>query len=358
MTTLISRWALTGGLVLGLAGLASTGFGQTPAVEMRVVTDDLGNEVTIPVSPQRIVVINYQIASPLLEMGANIVGAGGGTNPTVNGGQPYVRGAYHSNDFRFENSNVVWVGADRNFDAEAIAAQHPDLIMVNTIADVAARRDQLIAIAPTVFVDVTGASGTALVRYRRIADFAGRCGEVTCLERYDQLNAAFEDRLAKARMVIADTIGDPSQVIVGFLNNVSGNFQTRRNEGVMTVVIDALGFSYPAIVADAPLRNENTPGAAVDFNLAAEVLPEVMQTDFIISIVRANSPGQTVRETRARFDELAPGWREFVHAPRNNQHVFIDGEQMESATFAAARYVLDFLMSNIVMRPFVPLAAN
>lgn len=335
--------------------LAGPSFAQDAAT--RVVTDDLGYEVTIPADPQRIVVLNYQIASPLIELGANVIGSGGMTNPRVNGGEPYIRGAYHALDFRFENSEIVYLGADRDFDVEAVAAAQPDLIFINTIADVVARRDQLTAIAPTVFIDITGAAGTALERYGRIADFAGQCGAVSCTERYNELSAAFEDRLDKARGIIADTLGDPSNIIVAFLNNVSGNFQTRRHEGVLTEVIDALGFSYPAIVAEAPMVDGNTPGAAVDFNLAPETLPDVMQSDFIVTITRANSSGQTVRETRARFEELFPGWKEFIHAPHNNQQLFIDGEQMEAATFASARYVLDFLMGNIVQRDFVPLNA-
>lgn len=314
----------------------------------RTVTDDTGREVVIPVDPQRIVSLRgEQITAPLIELGASLVGAGGSVSPSVNGGQPYVRGAFDILDFRFETSNVAFVGTDGAFDVEAIAGLRPDLIIAPAVADVTDRLPQLEAIAPTVLLifatndpRLTDAN-TSLDRYRRVADWSGR------LDRFLELETVFAERLARYRAIVQATIGDPANVVVSHIDNHGvGTYQVLRHYDMLTEMIDALGFSYPAIVAEA---------AGPNVAMSAELLPQ-LQTDFLISTYRSSNENDYPAAIRARFDETLPGWQEFVHAAKYGQHIFIDREQMRTATFASARYVLDFLMANIVLRPFVPFA--
>ncbi|MCW5715766.1 MAG: ABC transporter substrate-binding protein [Bauldia sp.] len=336
------------GLLLALGSIVAVmsvqpAFGQA----MRTVTDDTGREVAIPVDPQRIVSLRgEQITAPLLELGANLVGAGGVVSPAINGGQPYVRGAFDILDFRFEASTIAFVGGDNDFDIEAIAALRPDLIIAPAVAAATDRLPQLEAIAPTVLLifatndpRLTGGN-TSLERYRRVADWAGR------LEQFNALEAAFADRLARYRTIVEATLGDPARVVVSHIDNHGvGTYQVLRHYDMLTEMIDALGFAYPAIVAEA-----TGPSVA----MSAELLPQ-LQTDFLISTFRSASENDYPDAIRARFDETLPGWQEFVHAAKYGQHIFIDREQMRTATFASARYVLDFLMANIVLRPFTAL---
>lgn len=337
------------GVFVALAMLFATlSIQPAAAQEMRSVIDDTGREVSIPVHPQRIISMRgEQITAPLLELGAPVVGSQGNVSASINGGRPYVRGAYDILDFRFEDSDIAYVGGDTDFDIELIASLRPDLIIATP--GQMDRLSQLEAVAPTVLLifatndpRVTGPN-SSLDRYRRIADWAG------LMERFESLEAAFEERLARYQAIVEATVGDPAQVVVSHIDSHSaGTYQVLRHYDMLTEMIDALGFSYPPIVATATGPN---------VNMSAELLPQ-MQTDFLISTYRGTSSADYPAAIRARFDETVPGWEEFVHAAKYGQHIFIDREQMRTATFASARYVLDFLMTNIVLRPFVPLGAD
>lgn len=320
-------------------------------VAMRTVIDDAGFEVSIPVQPQRIISLRGElIAAPLLELGAPLVGAGGISNEAVNGGAPYIRGAFDILDFRFENSpTVAYLGTDSEFDIEAIVAAQPDLIIAPAIARALDRRDQLMAVAPTVFVNQDSAGGpdnSPFTHYQRIADFAGM------LDRYNELRTAFDERLERYRVILADQIPDPSEVTVAIVGFDNGTIlQTSRYSDMLSTMIDALGFSYPPIVQ--PLTGTDRESLTI----SAEQLTE-LQSDFLISTVRWGFQAGSQRDKTAAMDAILPGWQQFLHATRNNQWIFLDQEQSRAVTFASARYTLDFLMTNIVLRPFVPLAAN
>lgn len=316
------------------------------AQAMRTVTDDTGREVVIPVDPQRIVSLRgEQITAPLLELGANLVASDGNVNANVNGGRPYVRGAFDILDFRFETSAITWVGDPNNFDIEAIAAAQPDLIIAPAVPATTDRLAQLEAIAPAVLLvfasndpRLTG-DNSSLDRYQRIADWAGR------LDRFNELRALFTERIERTRAVIAETIGDPAAIVVAHLDKYGGpNFQSQRHYDMLTEVIDLIGFSYPQIVAEV---------AGPSLSLSAELLPQ-LQSDFLVSTY-STLPNDSIAGMRQRLEDAAPGWQQFLHATQNNQWFFIDRELMRPTTFASARYVLDVLMANIVTRAFVPL---
>lgn len=337
------------GLLFALAVFGAAVGHPAIAQEMRTIIDDTGREVVIPVDPQRIVSLRgEQITAPLLELGANLVASDGNVNPNVNGGRPYVRGAYDILDFRFENSDIAWVGDPNNFDIEAIAAARPDLIIAPAVQSTTDRLAQLEAIAPTVLLisaandpRLTGGN-TSLDRYGRIADWAGR------LDRFHELESLFNERLERTRAVITEAIGDPSGIVVVHMDKYGGpNFLVSRHFDMLTEVIDLIGFSYPPIVTAA-----TTPS----LSLSPEALPQ-LQSDFLISTY-STLPNDSIAGMRQRLEDAAPGWQAFLHATMNNQWFFIDRELMRPTTFASARYVLDVLVANIVTRGFVPLAAN
>lgn len=326
--------------VLFLLGLTlALAWGPAQAQEMRTVVDDLGNEVTIPVQPQRIVALRGdQLTSPLLELGAAVVASTGIVSPLINGGQPYVRGAYDILDFRFEAGEVAFVGGEFELDLEAIAAARPDVIFA--AQNQADYLDRLRAIAPTVVINfISSDTNTSLMRYRRIADFAGR------LPEFERMDAMFAERLARYRAVLADQIGDPADVIVGVIGfNDLTTLTLFRGLYFITEMLRELGFSEPALLAGV------TTSSTV---LSFEALPQ-LETDFLITIGQWGIEGGTYRAVAERFEAALPGWDQFMHATRTNQWLFIDLEQARPTTFASARYVLDFLMANIALRPFEP----
>lgn len=331
--------AYTCALLLVSALSAGAAFAQT-----RIVTDDAGNQVTIPATPRRIVALRDEdITAPLMEVGANVVATVGVVSPQVNGGRPFVRGAYQALDFRFEHSPIAFVGVGNNFDIEAVAAAKPDLIFAPTSA--ASRRDQLMAIAPTVLINVGYAPGnTPLARYRRLADFSGHT------ERYQQLEAAFRERLADYKAIAVSQLGDAAKVTLSLISFDNGTVLTGwRHFWMLTAMIDELGFSYPAATARL---------SADRLTLSAEHLPQ-LQGDFLVSIMRWGFAPGTPAEMRAQMDKSLPAeWSDFLHAPKNRQWLFIDLDMSRTGTFATARWVLDWLMANVVMRDYAPLPAQ
>lgn len=318
------------------------------AAQTREFTDDAGNKVTIPVRPQRIAATNSEHVAPgLLELGANLVAITGRVHPQVNGGKPFMPAMWDTLDFRMENSGVVYIGLQGTFDIEALAAAKPDLIIARI--QEAPRRDDLQKIAPTVLLnDFGGPDGSSLERYRLLADLSGR------LDRFNQLNALWQDRLARNKAVLLERIGDPARLVVAHITVTATGFRIVNNTGMLNELFYDLGFSYPPLaVGGTSLPPSGRPG---NVDISAEALPQ-LQTDFLFtrSYINMAPSGSTtvIRDIKDNFERAAPGWTQFVHAAKNGQHVFIELGQMESNTFASRKYTLDYLMTNIAYRPFV-----
>lgn len=342
-----------------LAGLAAIAITATltgpstaqPAPATRVVVDDAGREVTIPVDPQRIVTLDAESIFPtLIELGVNVVGTIGRVNPAVYGGLRYIPSVYDLFEFRWENTDMAFVGGQGDFDIEAVAAARPDLILGRT-SDLP-RIGQLEAIAPTVLLSQTRVEGVAIEKYRQLADVVGE------LERFEMLYGLWQNRLERYRTVLTTAVGDPSRIIVAHIGaSASGGITLRRSVGMLGDVFYDLGFSYPPIMAESPALLPD--GAIGQVTVSPERLPEV-QTDFLFTRgYFFMHPNPTfVADTRALFEQAAPGWTPFVHAAANGQHVFIDLGQMEPNTFAAREYTLNVIMDAVLLRPFVPVPAD
>lgn len=309
--------------------------------QTRAIIDDADRTVEIPIDPQRIVGLRGEsITTPLIELGANLVGADGNVNAGVYDGLPYVRGAVDVLDFRFEGSGVTWVGNPNDFDIEAIAALMPDLILITQ--NQTEQLDNLSKIAPTVVVDTSGTRRTLLDRYRFVADVSNR------LDVFETRLALWEERIARFRLQLEAAIGDPSQVSVVVADAADGKITVFRHYDAITEVLYALGLGQPDLVG--------TIEGAHFIELSAERVQEI-DADFMISNYDARET-QTIIARRAEFDAMLPGWQNFLHAPAHGQHIFIHRDEMRGTSFRSLRYALDVVMTNIGGRTFVPLAPH
>jgi len=329
---------------LGLATLALAALFSTIApawAATRTITDDIDRTVEIPADPQRIVGLRGEsITTPLLELGANLVGADGNVNEGVYGGKPYVRGAVDVLDFRFEGSGITWVGNPNELDIEAIAALTPDLILITQ--NQTDSLEHLSKIAPTVVVDTSGTRRTLLQRYRFVAELANR------LQLFEARLALWDERVARFREQLQAAIGDPAKVRVVVADAAEGKMTVFRHYDAITEVLYALGFGRPPLV-------DSIEGAHF-IELSAERVEEI-DADFMISNYDARAT-QTIVARRAEFEAMLPGWQQFLHAPRHNQHIFIHRDEMRGTSFRSLRYALDVVMTNIGGRTFVPLGAD
>lgn len=308
------------------------------AQDTRIFVDDAGHEVTIPVHPQRIVSMRgEQFSAPLIELGANLVASSGRTDTARDGGAPYVRGAYDALDFRFENSPVKWIGDPNAHDIEAVAATNPDLILLPDFA--AESYDKLSLIAPTVVINIW--ERTFIDRYRVIAELAGM------LPEFEIKYGMYQERLARAKATLADAIGDPAEISIVIAQANKNNIRVFRDYDALSQVIHDLGFSMPAVAAQA-----DGPRADLSFELIQEI-----DADFMVDTYWA-ATGSGVAKQMAKWDVAVPAWREVLHAPRNNQFFMVNREEMRAVSFQALRTVLEVIVSQVATRDFVPLRAG
>jgi iron complex transport system substrate-binding protein len=293
----------------------------------------------IPENPQRIVSVRGEaMTAPLLELGANIVGSSGRIDKTVNGGKPYVRGAYHALGFRFETSDVAWVGNPNKYDFEAIAKAQPDLIlMLNTGAE---NYEKLSLIAPTVAFDNWGKD--FITRYRDVADVAGE------LEEFERRKAVWDVWLDEAKQVVNAKFDDPSKITIGVIEpRKNGTIRGFQSYDSLTHVINELGFSMPAAIAE-----HSKPR----LDISAELVDQ-FQADFMISTYWP-ATGTTVSVTYDRWEKALPIWRDVLHAAKHNQYFMVQREHQRPVTFQALRSSLELVVSQVATRDFVPLGVN
>lgn len=320
-------------LILALAALLL----GTPAKaeETRLFIDGQGHEVQIPVKAKRIVSLRgEQFTTPLIELGAPVVGSTGLLKEGINDGKPFMRGAYDLFGATFENSGITFVGTPKQPDIEAIAALKPDLILVPDFASESYQ--QLSVVAPTVVINIW--SNDARKRYQRVADAAG------LLPEFEKLQATFDFRLDNARTLTKKLLGDPAKVSVAIAEVRGKRFRAYKNYGAMSYLLQSLGFSRPDII-------EQIDGDRLDLS------PEQVQAidaDFLVSSYAENF-GQPSSELRSNWDNLIPGWNMVLHAPRNNQHILIAREPMRALSFRSMEEVLAVYMANIVTRQFKPI---
>ncbi len=305
------------------------------AQDMRPFTDGAGHVVDIPVQAERIVSLRgEQFTAPLVELGANIVGSTGNLIEGVNDGEPVIRGAYDLFHTTFSGNGITHVGTSTQPDFETIAALKPDLILLPDFR--AEQYEQLAAIAPTVIINIW--SNSARERYRRIADAVGR------LDRFEQLQSIYDFRLNEARALVERMIGDPSEVSIAIAEVRGDRFRVYKAYGAMSNILDELGFSKPDII-------ESIDGERLD--LSPEQV-QLIDADFIVSSYAEHFRAPP-EEIRGYWDAYVPGWDKVLHAPRNNQHIFIAREPMRALSFQSMSEVLSVYVASIVTRDFVPL---
>ncbi|MCF2872036.1 ABC transporter substrate-binding protein [Octadecabacter sp. G9-8] len=306
------------------------------AQDTRTVTDDLGNVVEIPVTPQRIVVSRSDcLATPLIELGAPLIGAGSMQDDRFNNGKPFIRGATALYGTQFD-ADLVDIGFINQPDPEIIAALEPDLILIAAWA--ADNYDQLSAIAPTY---AAACFDPPLKEWlATLADLVGMTAE------HDRLMASYTFKLANTRAVFADRIGDPADVSVVFADPFDEGIYVADDYGTFTVVADDLGLSR-ITATDLGMLTDNG-------NLSFELVEE-LDADFIFSSHQSFF-GQPPSHQMEVWRSNVPGFDDLLHAPRNNQLVIVDRSLVRAFAVDGLNTMLAVLTSQIAERDFVPLA--
>lgn len=316
----MNRLAITAIVLLTLALPAFS-------VETRLIVDDTGTEVAIPVNPQRIVSLHdLALTLPLLELGVRPVGSHGRGETEATA---FIRSSAEITGIDFDNSDIEWVG-NYPADIERVAALKPDLIL--TTAWQPLDPEQLRRIAPTVVLDYTKRSDWEI--YDWLADLTGTTDQLSIMKRRYQSQIDLIRRLIDTENIMVSTVHANEGEL--FAYNPYGN--------IGRVLVDA-GFQRPAIIEAIPQGDYKT------YN--AEVLPE-FDADFIITTYRS-SGGDTPASVRAYFDSVLPNWCNQLHACREGQMVMVSRAESSATSYYALGAVAYMILSEIGGREFVPM---
>lgn len=299
----------------GFAALAATpAFALDCEAGFRAFTH-LGGETCIPEQPQRIVAARGDsIATPLLDIGAPVIGAGFRTDKDMT----YLRGAADIFGMEFvEAAGVQSVGSPNEPDFEAIAALEPDLIVLpGWQLDLTEKAS---TIAPTVVIND---NLPFLEHLEILAEVAGLEGV------YEQRLASYRAKIERIRA----QLGDPSAITVSRFDIAEGGLWFYPNWGAVDQVINDVGFSRPAIQAEATESSTE---------ISFELLPE-FDGDILISSY-APRFDQTIESFTAQWDQIAPFWRNLEGVKAGN-HYWYERDVWVGYTFKSLETAADGLL--------------
>ncbi|SEQ61640.1 iron complex transport system substrate-binding protein [Devosia sp. YR412] len=302
-----------------LAGLTLSARAQ----DTHTITDHAGFAVEIPVEPLRVVSLHDWTATVMTyELGGNLVGSTGRLNKTT--GEYFIRSGRELYQLGFGHG-VEMASVHGQLDMEMIAALEPDLIIGNT-GDTLEFRDQLNLIAPTMMFDPQNGHAP-LDNYRDLAGWVNRT------EKFDELLAQYEARIAAAKPIIMAENAAPTYVAMT-PNPEDGDIRIFSTYGAQTQVLEDLGFLHGAIA-------DRVPDGEQEAYFSAEIIGE-LNTDYIFSSHIVDD-GEDETTMLKQLEEVAPGASQTLPSVQNNKFISMQRFFVYPTTFAAMNYVLDEL---------------
>lgn len=299
-----------------IAGTASVAWSKT-----RMVTDHMGNKVTVPAEPKRVASLHTMSTTVMLwDLGVPLIGTATRVKKDENNRQ-YIRSVEEIYNVKFQDTKLFSYGSFGK-DIEQIKASKPDLI-VGTVRHAKVYK-QLSAIAPTVLIDYL--SPDMLKIYGDLATWVGK------EDKFETQLAEFKLRTAKVRQKFST---DPSKQTIGYAAPYPGKAQylARINYGAMTAVAYELGFK------PAPFLVKQFGTDATGGKLSSETFAE-FQSDWLMSTYR-NQTGETIETVYAGFDDIAPGWRDYNSAYRDGKFIATNREKSYPISFTTMHLLLD-----------------
>lgn len=292
--------------VLAIA-LAAVAFSPALGQETRSFTDDLGREIEVPATPQRIVTLHdSSLTIPLIELG--IVPVGAFSRSSEDG--PYMRGAATLTGIEFSNSEIADVGGSPA-DIEAITALEPDLIITSTFQQTPL--EQLEAIAPTVVVEDNMRG--ELATFESIAELTGTG------DRLDILKSRYDNQIQQIRDVLGDR-----EVSASIILTAEGQIQAWHTYGVIGKVLRDAGFTFPDVID----RIEGSDRV----HFSGEQL-QAFDADFMFLTYDAPR-GQAPSQAIADIETVTPNFCQFLSACQNERFVLLPREDAVARSYTAA----------------------
>ncbi len=291
---------------------------QKLSTETRTVIDLMGNVVEIPAKPKRIgSIVDSSLTVMLHELGADIIGTG--TTIKLPENKIYMKGVYELFNINFEDTDYFNYGKYGE-DIEQIKSSKPDLILSTRWYK---SHDILSQIAPTVIIEVF--SKNSFSAYRDLATWVNKQNV------FNKQLAIYNKRLDEVRNKFTEKPN--TKTFIYFQPYIEkGQISIFQYYGAFTKVAYDLGFKKLDYVKQHFADDE------IVKDISAEVIGE-LNADYIFSAY--DSPnGKDKNSVFEELDTVAPGWRSFMNAYKNNRHIILD-MSLYATSFKAYHYVLD-----------------
>lgn len=289
------------------AFIAPAGFAAEP---FPLTIEHALGTITIPAEPQRVVALIDRDVDTLLALGVQPVG--------INSLYGFESGAGPWSEALLGGSEpVVWTG--REFNYEAIAALHPDLIVYANSGGEADIYQRLSAIAPTVALPkgATGWEATVQQTTQLIADALGRRDDgkalLTKLDTY----------LAGQKAAHPEFAGKSAN----YLDIYPGGISSYSDQHIVNGMLYAVGFS-PVAAATA------IPAGQSSIAVSAELLP-----DYDADITVIYPFGRSLAELEAETPTLAA-----LASVTDGRAFVLDNLAFSTASVLSIPYALDQLV--------------
>ena len=303
------------------AGKSQQADAPAKMVEMKTVTDHAGNKVEIPASPKRIGSLHTLTTSVMLfDLEADLIGVSTRLKKDENN-RPYIRGVEELYGVKFEDTQLFNYG-DFGEDIEQIKLSKPDLI-VGRLNDLK-KYKQLSGIAPTVLID--GARPNMYGVFKDLASWVGKEYE------FNKKEKLYKNRLQSVKAKFSK---NPKEQTVAYMHPYKGkaNYLTCSGYSSFTIVAHDLGFeNIPYIKQQLPDPKDKCT------TLSSETFAQ-FNPDWMLSTYR-HQFGETVEDVYAALDDIAPGWKNYNSAYKNNQ-IIIMNRAKAMTSFKALNEVLD-----------------
>lgn len=317
MRDVMTRASLLSAVLLALVPPAQAG--------ERTVTDESGRSVDLPPSIERVVVLHEPLLGlPLMDLGVTPVGSYGRDDT----GAMLTRVDFVETVMGPDAPKPeTGIGAIGNIDLEKLDRIAPDLIL-GTEYDVD-KADRLSSVAPVYLKNVsTGLTSGFDIE----ADLAKLFG----LE--DRFQARKADYLAKVKDVqaVLPETDKPLTYLaifvtdqVNVIGQMSGAIQALEDVGYQRADIGSLG---EVAGSGRTLFNALNPEAFIQ-----------LDPDVLVLMRSYSEADRSEAATRARIDQIAPGWQHFLKPAKDGRLLFLDSAQVTTPTIASAEHTLDAL---------------
>ncbi len=287
--------------------------GSAQDVSFPITVEHALGEVTVPETPERIVVLSNRDADTLLALGVQPV--------AIRSIYDFEKGVGPWSEDLLTTEPTVWIGRELNF--EAIASVHPDLIIYATSGGDQSEYERLSQIAPTLSLPKGAVPWGAKVEESTlaIAEVLGRRAEG------EALLAELDAYLADVKSAHPEFAGKTA----AYLDIYTGGISSYSEENIVNQTLYAIGFEPVAGAASIPEDDSS-------INVSAELL-----ADHVGDITLIFPYGRTMDELVAETPTLA-----MVPQAQTGGLIVLDNLAFSNSSVVSIPYALNQLVPTFV----------